>query len=81
MAYFNLGNAQFGVGNLDEAEKAFNTAIAKGVDFLSLHWKLHEIYLKKGQRSQAIDQLEIILQIDPEYPEAQKKLQELQSSK
>jgi len=81
VAYFNLGNAHFGVGNLDEAEQAFNTAIEKGVDFLSLHWKLHEIYLKKGRRSQAIAELETILQMDPEHPDAQKKLKELRSSK
>jgi hypothetical protein len=65
---------------LSIAEQAFNTAIEKGVDFLSLHWKLHEIHLKKGRRSQAIDELEIILQMDPEHPDAKKKLQELQSS-
>ncbi len=80
VAYFNLGNAQFGVGNLDEAEKAFNTAMQKGADFLSLHWKLHEIHLKKGRRSQAINELQIILQMDPQHPGAKKKLQELQAS-
>ena len=81
VAYFNLGNAQFGVGKLDEAEKAFHTAIEKGIDFLSLHWKLHEIHLKKGERSQAINELQIILQMDPQHPDAKKKLQELQSSR
>lgn len=80
VAYFNLGNAQFGVGNLDEAEQAFNTAVEKGIDFLSLHWKLHKIYLKKGQRNQAIHELKIILQMDPQNPDAQKKLKELQAS-
>ena len=30
VAYFNLGNAHFAVGNLDEAEKAFHTAVKKG---------------------------------------------------
>ena len=80
IAYFNLGNAHFGVGNLDEAENAFNTAIEKGVDFLSLHWKLHEIHLKKGRRGQAINELEIILQMDPQHPDAKKKLKELQAS-
>ncbi|HKI49014.1 MAG TPA: tetratricopeptide repeat protein, partial [Desulfobacteria bacterium] len=79
VAYFNLGNAHFGAGNLDEAEKAFKTAIEKGIDFLSLHWKLHEIYLKKGQRKQAINELQIILQMDPQHPDAQKKLKELQA--
>jgi tetratricopeptide (TPR) repeat protein len=81
VAYFNLGNAHFGVGNLDESEKAFHTAIEKGFDFLSLHWKLHEIHLKKGQLKQAINELQIILQIDPEHSDAKKKMKELQSSK
>ena len=80
VAYFNLGNAHFGAGNLDESEKAFHTAIEKGIDFLSLHWKLHEIHLKKGRRSLAIAELETILKMDPEHPDAQKKLKELQSS-
>ena len=81
VAYFNLGNAYFAVGELDKAETAFNNAMEKGVDFLSLHWKLHEIHLKKGRRSQAIDELNLILQIDPEHPEANQKLKELQSTK
>lgn len=81
VAYFNLGNAYFAVGELDKAETAFNNAVEKGVDFLSLHWKLHEIHLKKGRRSQAIDELNLILQIDPEHPEANQKLKELQSTK
>jgi tetratricopeptide (TPR) repeat protein len=80
VAYFNLGNAHFAEGHLDEAETAFNSAVEKGVDFLSLHWKLHEIHLKKGRRSQAIKELQLILQLDPQHPEAQKKLKELQAS-
>ena len=80
VTYFNLGNAYYGAGDLDEAEKAFRTAVAKGVDFLSLHWKLHEIHLQKGRRNQAIDELQIILQMDPQHPEARKKLKELQAS-
>ncbi len=81
IAYFNLGNAYFGTGNLDEAGRAFNTAMQKGIDFLSLHWKLHEIHLKKGRRNQAIDELRIILRMDPQHPEAKKALQQLQSSR
>lgn len=81
IAYFNLGNAHFGRGQWDKAETAFNTAVEKGVDFLSLHWKLHEIHLKKGRKNEAIDELETILQIDPQYPNAQKKLRQLQSSR
>ncbi len=81
VTYFNLGNAHFGLGHLDKAEAAFHTAMQQGIDFLSLHWKLHEIHLKKGRRQQAIDELETILQMDPQHPDAKKKLQELQSSK
>jgi tetratricopeptide (TPR) repeat protein len=81
IAYFNLGNAYFATGQLDRAEEAFNHAVQKGIDFLSLHWKLHEIHLKKGRRNQAIDELRIILQMDPQHPDAKKKLQEMQSSK
>ena len=53
----------------------------KGIDILSLHWKLHEIHLKKGRPDQAVGELKIILQMDPQHPEAKKKLQEMQSSK
>ena len=80
VAYFNLGNAHFALGNFKEAETAFNNAVEKGVDFLSLHWKLHEIHLKNGKRQQAIDQLQIILQMDPQHPEARKKLNEMLAS-
>ncbi len=80
VAYFNLGNAHFAQGNLDEAATAYNNAMQKGVDFLSLHWKLHEIHLKKGRRNQAIMELQTILRMDPQHPEARKKLRELQSS-
>lgn len=81
VAYFNLGNARFEMGQLDEAETAFNSAVEKGVDFLSLHWKLHQIHVKKGRRAQAIRELQIILQLDPEHPDARQKLKELQSPK
>ena len=77
IAYFNLGNAHINQDNLDEAQKAYDMAVKKGVDFLSLHWSLHKIYSRQGKRSEAKRELEIILQIEPENPEAQKKLEEL----
>ena len=81
IAFFNLGNAYFATGQLDPAEEAFKNAVQKGIDFLSLHWKLHEIHLKKGRPDQAMGELKIILQMDPQHPDAKKKLQEMQSSK
>jgi len=78
IAWFNLGNAHFGLEHFTEAEKAYNSAVRMGVDFLSLHWKLHDIHLRQGRKEKAIQELMIILEIDPENPEARGKLQDLQ---
>ena len=74
VAYFNLGNSYFGMKQFADAEKAFNTARQQGVDFLSLHWKLHAIYLDSGRKDKAIRELELILEIDPLDQEAADKL-------
>ena len=50
VAYFNLGNSYFGLDRFAEAQQAFTAAVSHGVDFLSLHWKLVEINLKKGDK-------------------------------
>jgi tetratricopeptide (TPR) repeat protein len=77
IAYFNLGNAHINLDNLDEARKAYDMAVEKGIDFLSLHWNLHKIHSRQGRSVDAKRELEIILQIDPQNPDAQKKLKEL----
>lgn len=77
IAYFNLGNAYFSTAQWDKAEQAFNTATSQGIDFLSLHWKLVSIHEKRGHSAKAIDQLNLILQIDPMNDEAQKKISKL----
>ena len=78
--YYNLGNAYFATGQLDKAEESFNKAISQGIDFLSLHWKLVSIHENRGHSAKAIDQLNLILQIDPMNDQAQKKLSELTAS-
>ena len=77
IAYFNLGNAHINQGNLDEAREAYNKAVEKGIDFLPLHWSLHKIHTRQGKKAAAKQELKIILQIDPENLDAQKKLEEL----
>ena len=77
IAYFNLGNAHVNLDNLDEARKAYDMAVEKGIDFLSLHWNLHKIHSRQGRSVDAKRELEIILQIDPQNPDAQKKFKEL----
>jgi len=76
-AYFNLGNAYYNQGSLNKARETYDMAVGKGVNFLSLHWKLHEIYTLQGKKSAARQELEIILQIDPENEDAQKQLEKL----
>lgn len=77
VAFFNLGNSHFGLDKFKEAEEAFNTARTRGVDFLSLHWKLHEIYLKTGRQKEAVRELELIIEMDPLNTEAAEKLKAL----
>ncbi len=77
IAYFNLGNSHFGLNQWQEAEKAYNTARTRGVDFLSLHWKLHEIYMKTDRKQEAIRELERIIEMDPLNTEAGEKLKSL----
>ncbi len=79
IAYFNLGNSQFALNKIHKAEKAYSKAVELGLDFLSLHWKLFEIYEKQGRPAEAIQELKVILQLDPQNPEAKKKLESLNS--
>ena len=74
VAYFNLGNAYINQGNLVEARKAYDLAVRNRVNFLSMHWKLYEIYIRQEKRLEAKQELEIILQIEPENLEAKKKM-------
>lgn len=75
VSYYNLGNAYFAMNRFPEALQNYNKAVELGVDFLSLHWKLYEIHKKEGRNRSAEEELNIILQIDPENPEALQKLQ------
>ena len=77
IAYFNLGNAYLNQDNLNEAQKAYDMAVKKGINFLSLHWNLYDIHTRQGEKSEAKKELEIILQVNPENLDAQKKLEEL----
>ncbi len=77
MPYFNLGNAHYAAGEFKQAKAAYRDAMEYGVDFLSLHWKLYEIYHKENDSNSARQELELILKIDPLNAEAQEKLDAL----
>lgn len=77
IAYFNLGNSQFALNRFEEAQKSYERSVEMGIDFLSMHWKLYEIHLGKKDYEIAKRELNIILEMDPENEEAQKKLSAL----
>ena len=74
IAHFNLGNSQFALNLLEEAQNSYERSIKMGLDFLSMHWKLYEIYLKNKNLKKAEKELKTILKIDPLNEEAQKNL-------
>ncbi|MGV7221670.1 MAG: tetratricopeptide repeat-containing S1 family peptidase [Nitrospinales bacterium] len=78
VSYYNLGNSLFAGKNYVAAREAYDTAVKQGVDFLSLHWKLFEINQEEGKKRLALEEIKIILELDPENEEAQQKLKELQ---
>ncbi|MFQ5481528.1 MAG: tetratricopeptide repeat protein [Nitrospinaceae bacterium] len=79
VALFNLGNSQYGMNHFQEAEKTFGAAVRMGLDFLSLHWKLADIFLRQDRRQEAIQELELILEMDPLNKEASDRLLELKN--
>jgi tetratricopeptide (TPR) repeat protein len=77
IAYYNLGNSFFSLNRLEEAQKTYGKSVELGLDFLSLHWKLFETNHRLGKNQKAKNELEIILQMDPENQKAQQELAKL----
>ena len=77
VASFNLGNSQFALNRFEQAQKSFEHSAKMGLDFLSMHWKLYEIHLRKKAYKRAEKELQIILEMDPLNEKAGKKLSEL----
>ena len=80
IAYFNLGNSQFAMNRLEEAQKSYERSVEMGLDFLSMHWKLYEIHLEKKEYKKAEKELKTILEMDPLNDDAKKKLFSLPST-
>ncbi len=79
IAYYNLGNSYFALNQLENALETYKKSVALGVDFLSLHWKLFETHHKLGHTEESKNQLNIILEMDPENHRAKKELSLLSS--
>tara|TARA_B100000686_G_C16766636_1_gene962272 strand:- start:1015 stop:2388 length:1374 start_codon:yes stop_codon:yes gene_type:complete len=77
VAQFNLGNSYYGLNRYKEASVAFQKAANLGLNFVSLHWKMFEVYSREKNKKLAISELEQILKIDPENRKARSELNAL----
>ena len=78
VSYYNLGNSFFAGKKYVEAREAYDTAVKQGIDFLSIHWKLFEINQIEGKKLEALEEIKIIQELDPENEEARRMFEELQ---
>ncbi len=78
VSYYNLGNSFFAAKQYGKAREAYDAAVKQGIDFLSLHWKLFEINQMQGKKREALEEITIILQLDPQNEKARQKFEELQ---
>lgn len=71
LAHSQLGMTYFGLGKIDLAEKHLLEAVRlDGAHFSHPQLLLAEIYLRRGERSKAADQLTHFLRLHPDHPNA-----------
>ena len=72
ITHYFLGQALANLGNFDEAEKELSTAIKLGGDEMKeAHRLLAIIYSSRGDKQQAIAELETYLRLNPTTPDAE----------
>lgn len=80
--YFNAGNAAIGVGAYDRAEKYFRKYLSQEPEpnapkLSRAHWRLGAGYEKWGKKPEAVKELQIATQMEPEFKPAQEDLKRL----
>jgi serine/threonine-protein kinase len=81
--YNNMGSAYFLAKDYDTAESYYNKAIEKNPNWARPHYWLGSIYQNKNWTSEAIEQYEIALKLDPNGDinnEIRKRIERLQST-
>lgn len=68
--YYNLGNAYFYNGWLEEAQKAYSKALYLSPDNLDYRYSLAYLYFDKKDFSKAKQEVDAILDADCEHPQA-----------
>ena len=64
---YNLANAYFFNGWLDEAAKCYNNAICLNTDNIDYHYSLAYLYIQKQEYKKALNELKIILEKNSNY--------------
>jgi len=82
--HYFLGQALANLGIFDEAEKELQTSVKLGNEEVKeAHRLLAIIYVSRGAKKQAADELEAYLKLAPDAPDAEKlknKIRELRES-
>ena len=76
-AQFNLGLVLHKHGKVDEAISAYRQAIAIDSSYTAAHHNLAALYAEKGMLRDAQQELEITIDLDPNYEEAERHLQNI----
>ena len=80
-AYYNLGVALAGRGQVDEAMTHYRKALKSKPDYAEAHNNLAAALAGRGQRDEAMIHLQKALEIKPEYVDARRNLSILMSAK
>jgi tetratricopeptide (TPR) repeat protein len=77
MTHYNVGIIHYRKGHLEEAVKAYQTAIKFKPDLAVAYNILGEIYVKQGRLEQAYKEFQTALKIDPNHKDARTNLEAL----
>jgi len=75
------GSGSFQIGDLDAAERSLSAAVSLAPGAPIAHFNLALLYLRTNKAAEAIDQLEKVLEIDPQFPGAQDLLNKAEASR
>lgn len=75
---FQLGQLAMRAKQYDRAEWAFERAVELRPDFLNAHWFLASVYEIQGKMDQAIEQVRIVAEAEPDHPLVRSRLERLE---
>ncbi|PYV22485.1 MAG: hypothetical protein DMG24_16625 [Acidobacteria bacterium] len=73
-AYFLLGKCYAGTGDSQRALQAFNKALELDPDYKEVHYQLHELYARLGDKEKSHEHLRIFENLTKEGQDKDKRL-------